>query len=259
MFPSAIETFLTTQVLAFALCFARVGAAVMIMPGLGDSFTPERIRLHIAVAMTLVLFPLVVPYLPAEIPGTFLLFTIIVMEFIIGLFFGTIARILMTALDTAGMVISTSSGLANAQVFNPSLATQGSLVGAFLSVTGVVILFALNLHHLLIMGIMDSYELFPLGGIPDTGSMAELMAKMLSTSFAIGVKIGAPFIVLTLLIYVGMGVLSRLMPQVQVFLLALPLQILLAIILLMFTVTAIFTYWGAQFEDSMVFFMSNGG
>ena len=109
------------------------------------------------------------------------------------------------------------------------------------------------------MGIMDSYELFPLGGIPDTGSMAELMAKMLSTSFAIGVKIGAPFIVLTLLIYVGMGVLSRLMPQVQVFLLALPLQILLAIILLMFTVTAIFTYWGAQFEDSMVFFMSNGG
>jgi len=259
MFPSAIETFLTTQVLAFALCFARVGAAVMIMPGLGDSFTPERIRLHIAVAMTLVLFPLVVPYLPAEIPGTFLLFTIIVMEFIIGLFFGTIARILMTALDTAGMVISTSSGLANAQVFNPSLATQGSLVGAFLSVTDVVILFTLNLHHLLIMGIMDSYELFPLGGIPDTGSMAELMAKMLSTSFAIGVKIGAPFIVLTLLIYVGMGVLSRLMPQVQVFLLALPLQILLAIILLMFTVTAIFTYWGAQFEDSMVFFMSNGG
>lgn len=259
MFPSALEEFLALHVLAFALCFARVGSAIMIMPGLGDSFTPERIRLHIAIAMTLVLFPLVVPYLPKTTPSTFSLFILIVIEFIVGLFFGTIARIFMMALDTAGMIISTSSGLANAQVFNPSLATQGSLVGAFLSITGIAVLFALNLHHLLIMGIMESYELFPLGQIPDTGSMAQLMAKSVSSAFAIGIKMGAPFIVLTLLIYVGMGVLSRLMPQVQVFLLALPMQILLAIILLMLTVTALFSYWAGQFEGAMVFFLSNGG
>ncbi len=259
MFPSAIEEFLTLNVLAFALCFARVGAAIMIMPGLGDSFTPERIRLHMAIGMTLVLYPLIVPYLPPQIPSTIVLFTLICMEFIIGLFFGTIARILMTSLDTAGQVISVSSGLANAQVFNPALSTQGSLIGAFLSVTGVVMLFALNLHHLLIMGIMESYELFPLGSIPDTGSMAQFMAKTVSHAFGIGVKIGMPFIVLTLIVYVGVGVLSRLMPQVQVFLLALPLQILLSVILLLFTVAATFAYWGAQFEDSMVFFLSSGG
>lgn len=254
-----LEEFLVANTLAFTLSFVRMGTAVMIMPGIGDSFVSQKVRLHVALAMSFVLYPLILPHLPDPIPGTFMLLSLIVMEFIIGLFFGTIARIFMMALDTAGMVISTSSALGNAQIFNPSMATQGSLVGAFMSVTGVVILFASNLHHLLIGGIVESYELFPVGGIPDTGSMAEFMARTVSASFAIGVKIGTPFIVMTLLIYVGMGVLSRLMPQIQVFLLALPLQILLALITLMLVLMAGFSYWAIQFEQGMVFFLSSGG
>ena len=256
---SALEEFLSVGVLAFMLSFVRIGTAVMIMPGLGDTFTPQRVRLVMAVAMSLVIFPLIVKYIPDPLPNTTLLLLIIMMEFVVGLFFGTVARTLMMALDTAGMVISTSSGLANAQVFNPSLATQGSLVGALLSVAGIVILFSLNMHHLLIMGVVESYELFPLGQIPDTGSMAQFLTGMVSRSFMIGVKIGSPFIMLTLLIYVGMGVLSRLMPQVQVFLLALPVQVLLSLMLMMLVMSFIFAYWSSHFEDSLVFFLSIGG
>ncbi len=254
-----LEDFLVSGVMAFVLTFVRMGTAIMIMPGLGDSFTPARIRLHVALGITLVLFPLVQPYMPSPIPPTFMLFTLIVMEFIVGLFFGTIARIFMTALDTAGQVLSVSSGLGNAQVFNPAMAMQGSLMGAFLSVTGVVFLFASNLHHLLIAGLVESYELFPLGEIPDTGSMAELMARAVSSAFSIGIKVGAPFIVLALLIYLGMGVLSRLMPQVQVFLIALPLQIYLSLLVITLVLSTGLFYWISQFEDAMVFFLSSGG
>ncbi len=257
--PSTIEDFLVTGVFAFILMFVRIGTAVMIMPGVGDSFVPGRIRLHMALGMTLALFPLLMPHVPSPIPGTVTLLSLIVMEFLIGVFFGTIARIFMTALDTAGMVISLESGLGNAQIFNPGLATQGSLMGAFLSVTGVVVLFATNLHHLLIMGVLESYDLFPVGAIPDTGSMAELMAKAVAASFSIGVKIGTPFLVVTLLIYVGMGVLSRLMPQVQVFLLAIPLQILISLVTLTLVLSAGLLYWLGQFEAGMVFFLSGGG
>ncbi len=256
--PSVIEEFIVSGVFAFILTFVRVGSAVMIMPGLGDSFVPTRIRLHMAVALTLALFPLTMAYMPNPIPGTMTLFTLIGMEFLIGIFFGTIARIFMTALDTAGMVISLQSGLANAQLFNPSLASQGSLMGAFLSVTGVVVLFATNLHHLLIIGVLESYQLFPIGAIPDTASMAALMAKAVSASFSIGVKIAAPFIVVVFLIYVGMGVLTRLMPQVQVFLLALPLQILISLITLTMVMSAGFMYWLGQFQAGMVFFLTVG-
>ena len=256
---SAIEQFLVTGVFAFMLTFVRMGTAIMIMPGLGDSFVPERIRLHIAIGISFVLFPLVIPHLPSPLPGTFALFMLIVMEFIIGLFFGTIARIFMTALDTAGMVISTSSGLGNAQLFNPSLAQQGSLIGAFLSVTGMLVLFVTDMHHLLIAGIVESYEMFPVGFIPDSGSMAEMMSRAVSAAFSVGIKIGAPFIVLTLLVYVAMGVLSRVMPQVQVFLLAVPLQILLSLLLMMMVLSSIYLFWLTEFEEAMVFFLKSAG
>ncbi len=253
---SALEAFLAGGVLAFMLTFTRIGTAIMIMPGLGDSFVSERVRLHMALGISFVLFPLVLPYIPNPIPPLYTLVTLIALELVIGLLIGTVARIFMTALDTAGMVISTQSGLANAQVFNPSLASQGSIIGAFLSMTGVVVLFSLNLHHLLIMAVLESYELFPLGEIPATGSMAEMMAQAVNASFKIGIKLAAPFIVMTMVLYVGMGVLSRLMPQVQVFMIALPLQILLALILLVLTSMAIFVYWAGQFEDNMVFFLN---
>lgn len=255
---NTLEEFFVTGVFAFILVFVRVGTAMIIMPGIGDSFVSKRIRLHIALGFSFVMFPVVMTYMPSQVPTTFVLFSLIIVEFLIGLFIGTIARIFMTALDVAGMVISFSSSLSNAQLFNPSLAAQGSLMGAFLSVTGVVLLFATDLHHLLIMGVFESYQMFPVGSVPETGSMAELIARAVSTSFSIGVKIGAPFIVLTLLIYVGMGVLSRLMPQVQVFLLALPLQILLSLIILTLVLSTGLLYWAHEFEGSMVFFLGSG-
>ncbi len=255
---STLEAFLAGGVLAFMLTFARMGTAIMIMPGLGDSFVSERIRLHMALAISFVLFPFVMPYIPHPVPPSFVLVTLIAMEIIIGLFIGTIARIFMIALDTAGMVISMQSGLSNAQVFNPALAAQGSIMGAFLSVTGIVLIFATNLHHLLITGLIESYELFPLGALPDTGSMAEFMVEAVTSSFSIGVKLASPFIVMTLLIYVGMGVLSRLMPQIQVFMVVLPLQILLSVILLSIVLMALFSYWLGEFEAGAMFFLSGG-
>lgn len=256
---SMLEQFLTGAVFAFILSFVRIGSALMIMPGLGDSFITERIRLLMALGMTFVLFPIVMPFVPSTIPPTDKLFVLVASELVIGLLFGTVARIFMTALDTAGMVVSSQSGLANAQVFNPTLATQGSVIGAFLSMTGVLMLLQVDLHHLLITGIVESYQMFPVGEVPNTGSMAELMSKSISASFMIGIKITTPFIVLTFLIYVGMGVLSRLMPQVQVFMVAMPLQIMLSLVLLIFTLAAMMSTWLKLFEEAMVFFLSGGG
>jgi flagellar biosynthetic protein FliR len=252
-----LQDFLATGVLAFILTFTRMGTAIMIMPGLGDSFVPERIRLHIALGISFVLFPLAVPYMPNPMPGTIGLLSLVAMEFIIGVFFGTVARIFMMALDTAGMVISISSSLSNAQMFNPSLATQGSLMGAFLSVTGVVFLFVTDLYHLLIGGLVQSYKLFPVGAVPQSGDMADLIARVVSKSFMIGIQIGAPFLVLTLVMYIGMGVLSRLMPQMQVFMIGLPVQILVSLVILMMMLSAGYLFWAREFEAGMMFFFEN--
>lgn len=256
---SALETFLASGVLAFMLTFTRIGTAAMIMPGIGDSFVNVRVRLHVALALSFVLLPIVLPFIPSPIPPTFVLISFIAMELVIGLMIGTVARIFMTALDTAGMLISSQSGLANAQVFNPTLAAQGSIIGAFLSMTGAVLVFSTNLHHMLIMGLVESYHMFPMGELPDTGSMAELITKAVAASFTVGVKLATPFIVVTLLVYVGMGVLTRLMPQVQVFLVVLPLQILIAMTLLGIVSVALFGSWLEHYQSALFFFFSNGG
>jgi len=254
----SLEEFLTTGVFAFMLVFVRFGTAIMIMPGIGDTFVPERIRLLIGLAISFAVFPILMPFLPKTVPSTMALLVMLSTELVVGILIGSMARIVMTALDTGGMIISFSSGLANAQLFNPGLAAQGSLVGAFLSITGVTVLFSLNLHHLLIMGLLGSYELFPLGVMPDEGSMAEIVARTVGMAFISGFQIASPFVVTVLLLYVGMGVLTRVMPQIQVFILMLPLQIVLSWITMIFVIGAIYAHWSGQFEEAMVFFLSSG-
>jgi flagellar biosynthetic protein FliR len=254
---TTLNEYMTAGVFAFMVVFTRIGAAMTIMPGVGDSFTPANIRLYIALGLSVCLAPLMMPMMPNPLPHTAGLLALLGMEFIVGLFFGTIARIFMTALDTAGMIISMQSGLSNAQLFNPAFSSQGSLVGAFLSVTGVVILFAANMHHLLFYGLVGSYNLFPVGVVPDAGSMAEMIAGAIAASFKIGVQISAPFIVVGMLLYIAMGVLSRLMPQIQVFMIAIPLQIILSLVLLAMVVSSIYLYWLGQFENGMIYFLSN--
>ncbi|NQZ14965.1 MAG: flagellar biosynthetic protein FliR [Alphaproteobacteria bacterium] len=254
-----LESFLVSGVFAFMLVFVRIGTALTIMPGIGDSFVPQNIRLFMALGLALVLSPVIQPFVPDPIPALPVLFSLILMEFVIGLFIGTIARVLMAALDVAGMIISTTSGLANAQVFNPSLASQGSITGAFLSMVGVVLLFVTNLHHLLIYGLVESYHMFPVGDVPDSGSMAEMMSRAVSASFMIGFQLAIPFVIVAMLLYIGMGVLSRLMPQVQVFILTLPMQIMLSMITLFFILSAGMLFWLTKFEDGMTFFLTSAG
>jgi flagellar biosynthetic protein FliR len=255
---SVLEQFLAQGVFTFILIFVRFGTALMIMPGIGDSFTPMNIRLHIALAICLVMTPIIQPYMPNPIPPFATLMVLIVMEFVTGLFIGTISRIMIAALDTAGMFISMASGISNAQIFNPAMAMQGSVFGAFLSLTGVTVLFVTNLHHLLIHGLVDSYNKFPVGDMVDTSGMAELITRSVSASFLIGFQIALPFVVISIMIYIGMGVLSRLMPQVQVFILAIPLQIMLALLTLSITISAIMMFWITRYEETMIYFLSLG-
>ena len=255
----SIEEFLVSGVFAFILIFVRMGTALMIMPGIGDSFVPQNIRLYIALSMAFVLMPIVQQHMPSPIPPLMGLFALIGMEFIIGLFIGTVARVLIAALDVAGMIISMTAGLANAQVFNPASASQGSIVGALLSMTGVLFLFVTNLHHLLIHGLVESYHMFPVGGLPDSGGMAQMVSQAISVSFTVGFQIAAPFVVMAMMIYIGMGVLARLMPQIQVFILALPMQIMVSLITLFFVFSAMMLYWLSRFEQGMMFFLSSAG
>lgn len=249
---SLLSQFLGEFLFVFLLVFVRFGTAMIIMPGIGDTFVSPQVRLLFALALSFVIAPALGDVIPPPPPSLFMLLLIIIKEAIIGFFIGLVARIMMSALSVAGMVISMQSGLASAMVFNPTMAGQGSIIGSFFSVTAVALLFATNLHHLMIMAVYNSYDLFTFGALNSIGDLADVMARLVNDAFRIGFQFATPFIVISLMMYLALGILARLMPQLQVFFIALPLQILVSMFVLMVTLTVGMQYWMGEFEDRLI-------
>lgn len=258
---SLLQTIVVSQVYAFIIIFVRLGTAVMIMPGIGDGFVPERVRLMFALSFSAVLTPIIGPLLPVLPVGGAAFLLMVMGEFMIGVFIGMVARIFMTALDTAGMLISTQMGLANAQIFNPAMATQGSVMGAFLSITGAVLLMATNMHHVMLEAILDSYKTFPAGALPATwqGDFATVIGQAVNDAFAIGFQFSVPFMVVMMMVYVAMGVLSRVMPQLQVFMLSMPIQIILGFLTLALVLAAGMMFWLSHYEQALQILLPQTG
>jgi flagellar biosynthetic protein FliR len=164
-------------------------------------------------------------------------------EGLVGLFIGSVARLLLSALATGGAILAFSSGLANAMLFNPMLSDQGALPGVFLSVLGMLMIFVTDTHHLMLMALLDGYSLFLPGGVLAFGDFADQFAQLLAGSFRMGLQIASPFLLYGLVFNVGMGLLARLMPQMPIFFVARPIQILLGLCTMMITLPALLLWF----------------
>lgn len=225
--------FLPQTTFAFLLIFARIGAMTMALPGIGERMVPTRIRLVFALALSMILYPLVNTAFPALPESLYGMIVAIVREVIIGVAIGISVKLIVSAIQFVGSVIAFQTGLAFAQNVDPANGAQSTLFGTFLSVLSVALIFATDLHHLLLSAMYDSYQLFKPGGFLPTGDFAEVAVDTLSKGFRIAIQLTGPFLAFGLIFYLGIGVLSRLIPQVHVFFLALPLNIMLGMLLFM--------------------------
>lgn len=245
-----LRDLITGDLFSLIFVFARIGAAVMLLPGFGEVFVPGRVRLLLAVGITVVVTPVVGPYVPATPAGLLGMFAAIGHELVIGLFLGAMARIMVSALHTAGTIIGFQSSLSNAQLFDPVNANQGSLMGSFLNVLGVFLIFATNLHHLMLMAVIDSYSLFMPGSAIPVGDFSDVASRVLSRSFLLAMQMAAPFIVMGMLFYLGMGLVARLMPQVQIFFIAMPIQLFLGFMVMAMTLSASMMWFLGTFQNT---------
>ena len=219
---------LTTELFVFLLLFLRIGTALMVLPGFGERYVPTFIRLPIALGVTLALAPVLAPSIPPMPDSPFALLLLIGGEIGIGLLIGGLARLMTSALHVAGTVIAFKSGLAYALTMDPSQGVQGALIASFLSILGVVVIFSLNLHFLMLRGVADSYVLFMPGQLPPIGDFADLAVRVVAGSFALGIQLAAPFIVYAMIFNISLGVMARLMPSLPIFFVIMPLQIWVA-------------------------------
>ncbi|ETX28913.1 flagellar biosynthetic protein FliR [Roseivivax isoporae] len=226
-----LTAFVTAQFLGVAAIFARIGTVFLFMPGFGERSIPVRHRLALALVMCIALSP-ALPVGPLELSGLAAILALLGTEATLGLWLGMTARILMNALNFAGYQIGMTSGLANALAPSMGAFEGATLVASTLMLAGTTLIFATDLHHVIVGAMVMSYDIFPLGGIMP-GDMARQIVRAAGMSFYVGVSIAAPFYVMGLVLNVGLGLANRLMPTLPVFFVAMP--VLLASGLLVMT------------------------
>ncbi|WP_454626458.1 flagellar biosynthetic protein FliR [Bradyrhizobium cenepequi] len=210
----------------FVLVFARMGAMVMLLPGFGESNIPVRVKLGIALLLTLIILPLHRADYHVDITSVTSLMVLMVHEIVIGIVLGATARVTLSALAVAGSVIAQQLGLGFVTAIDPTQGQQGQLIGNFLTILGMTLLFATDTHHLVLAALNESYKIFSPGALMPTGDVAALATRAFAEAFKIGLQLSAPFLVFGLVFNIGLGVLARLMPQMQVYFVGVPLSIL---------------------------------
>ena len=244
-----LQELLQLNVFASLLIFARIGMMMMLMPGIGAVYVSPRIRLLFAVALCFLLTPILAGDLPGPPQSAIILVLLIISEMLIGAFLGLLAQIFMSALQTAGSLISLFASLANALIQDPIANQQSSIMSNFLSVTGTVLIFVTDLHHLMLYVLVESYMSFPAGNPLPAGDVADVIARAVGDSFVIAFKLSIPFLVIAMIYFIGLGILGRLMPQLPVFFFGLPVQVGAQLGALMVTLSAIMMAFLSYFRD----------
>jgi len=254
--PVMLSALLPAGIFAVLLVFVRVGAALMLLPGFGEPYIPVRARLLIGLFVSLAVTPAISTGLPSMPASATALTLLILGEALIGAFLGMLARLFLAALTTAGMVIAYMSTMANALTNDPSAAQQGSIAGSFLILVALLTIFSLNLHYMLLRAVIDSYQLFVPGQVPPVGDFADMMSRMVGKTFLLSFQIASPFVAVGLIFFLGLGLLGRLMPQMQVFFVAMPLQIAVGLVVLILTLPMILRWFAEALEAAFVPFLA---
>jgi flagellar biosynthetic protein FliR len=217
---------------AFLLIFARIGTMIMLLPGFGELNVPTRVRLGVALLLTAMFLPLHRADYVVDLRAYGPVVLMLVQELLIGAVLGLTARLAISALQVAGSIVAQQMGLGFVTAVDPTQGQQNVIVSNFLTMLGITLIFATDLHHLVIAALNDSYRLFSPGEFMLVGDVAALVTKTAAGAFYVGVRLSAPFLVFGLLFNLGLGVLARLMPQMQVFFVGMPLSILLGFLML---------------------------
>jgi flagellar biosynthetic protein FliR len=228
----------------FFVVFARVFGLMVNLPGLRERTIPMRIKMIVAIAIAIALQSIVAPSLAFS--QEFLV--IVTSELFIGCFLGLCIQIFFLSLSTAGTIMSHSIGFSNAIVSSLMDHDQLSVLTNGMMIAATAFVFILDLHHLILSGIAHSYGMIPLGSFLGFSEHTKIIAQSLSESTLYALKFAMPLFIFGCIVSVGMALTNKLIPQIQIFFLSMPVQIFVGLVLLLFCIKStyqnFFEYFG---------------
>ena len=227
----------------FVLALARVSAAVMLLPGLGEAELPAMVRAGIAVAITILLLPALAPLMPPTPADPLHLAAMVCADIATGLWLGWLARLTVQALAMGGQFIAYMLGLSNVLQPDPILGSQATPISSLLGIAAPLTVLVSGLYALPLMALAGSYGLIPAGSMLPAADSTEVAVRAVGAAFGIAVRLASPFILVGILWHVATGLLARLVPRLQVYFIVMPAQLLGGMLLLAVLMTALLSAW----------------
>lgn len=228
------------------LLLARLGAASMLLPLLGEAEVPATVRAGLALVLSIVLLPELADRLPAAPSSPILLLAMTAAEIVAGLFIGWLARLVLLALSVAGQLIALATNLASVIQPDPVLGVQNAALGRLLTLAAPAILAASGLYAVPLRALADSYIILPPGQVLPAGDTLASVVGAAGGMMALALRLAAPFLLASLVWNVALGLLGRVAPALPLSGLAGPLQLLGGLLLLALLLGQGLRIWAEQ-------------
>jgi flagellar biosynthetic protein FliR len=220
----------TEQAEAFFLIFIRVTAVMITIPVLGDASVPMRVKAGLSLMMAMILFPVMQTYVSNSSFDIFSLVLRMIGEVLIGMAIGFGSRLIFAGIQLAGQLIGFQMGLSIANVIDPANNSQVSVISQFQYLVALLIFLLMDGHHIFIYAIADSIRALPPLNFHFSGPLLEVLINMMGKMFIVAIKVGAPIVAILFFLSIGMGLVARTVPQINIFVVGFPLQIAVGLI-----------------------------
>lgn len=223
---SIFEIFLALP--TFALVLFRIGGMVLTAPIYGSKVIPVRVRAAMTFTIAAIVTPLVRHQVPADVT---LALAIIggVGELMIGVTIGLALSVLMMGAEVAGLVVGRQAGVALANVFDPSVNRQVSIIGQIYSIVLTLVFLIAGGHRAAMAALLDTFSVIPLMSFQFDDSLALLLVEMLGSAFVFGIRLAGPVLIALFLLGTTLAFLSRTMPQLNILSIGFTLRALVAL------------------------------
>ncbi len=209
----------------FLFVLFRVGAMIIFVPILGSRQVPASMKIGLSLFLAIAIFPLVHDRPMPEPKGIFELIKFLMADVTIGLGIAYIARLIFTAVQVAGTVVDFQMGFGVVNVIDPQTETQVSVTAQLHNIFAILIFLATDAHHYILQAIVDSFFVINPFEIDFASITPDYMLHLFSNTFIIAIKIAAPVMAILFFLSVGLGLVARTVPQMNVFIVGFPLQI----------------------------------
>ena len=226
-----IPAFRPEDLLSALLVFVRVSTLIILMPVLGHRIVPASAKAGLIGLISLLIYPVVKPSLPHIPASPEILVVLACQEILIAGMLALLAQLIFSAAQFAGQIMSYQMGIAIANVFDPATSAQIAVMGQFATVLAMLAWLATGAHNAFLLSLVDSFHLMPIGQpwhIAGWNMLNDAAANM----FNIAIRLASPMLLLLFFLYVALGLLSRAVPQIQVFFVSFPLTVAVGFLVL---------------------------